>query len=69
MQRGNLNQLPFHAKGPIILSMDEDQKAWLAILGLLEILERFGTVRRPASAKVIPFPTAPEPQTSGSSLG
>jgi hypothetical protein len=36
--------------------MDEDQKAWLAILGLLEILERFGTVRRPAGAKVIPFP-------------
>jgi hypothetical protein len=37
-------------------SVDEDQKAWLAILGLLE---RFGTVREPAGAKAIPFPATP----------
>ena len=33
--------------------MTEDQKNWLAALGLLEVLERYRTVKRP---KVIPFP-------------
>jgi CheY-like chemotaxis protein len=39
--------------------MDDDQKAWLAMLGLLEVLERFGTVKRLAGGKVIPFRPAP----------
>jgi hypothetical protein len=40
--------------------MDEDQKNWLALANLIEVLERFGTVKRPASpGKVIPFPILP----------
>jgi hypothetical protein len=39
--------------------MTEDQKNWLALLGLLEVLERFGTVKRPARGKVIQFPATP----------
>jgi hypothetical protein len=46
--------------------MDDDQKAWLAILGLLEILERFGTVREQVGAKVIPFPASQTPASDDS---
>jgi hypothetical protein len=39
--------------------MTEDQKNWLAVANLLEVLERFGTVKQPASGEVIPFPAVP----------
>jgi hypothetical protein len=36
--------------------MTEDQKNSQAVANLIEVLQRFGTVKRPASGKVIPFP-------------
>jgi hypothetical protein len=39
--------------------MTEDQKKWLAVTNLIEVLERFGTVKLPAPGKVTPFPILP----------
>jgi hypothetical protein len=66
----NLDRLPFCARSFKILDHGRgSEKAWLALLGLLEIFERFGTVREPAGAKVIAFPAAtPQSQKSGSYL-
>jgi hypothetical protein len=48
--------------------MTKNQKNWLALLGLLEVAQRFGTVRRPGRAEVIPFPTkGPSPKASTNS--
>jgi hypothetical protein len=38
--------------------MTEDQKNSQAVSNLIEVLERFGTVKRPPG-KVIPFPILP----------
>ena len=43
--------------GSTAILRHDDQKAWLAMLALLEVLERFGTVRW-AGGKGIPFPPA-----------
>jgi hypothetical protein len=52
--------------------LKDDQKNWLSLLGLLEILQRFGNVKQPERGKVIPFPAKggtkiPSPKTRANS--
>ena len=53
---------------PIIVTMDltEAERNNLAVLNLLEVLRRFGTVRWPA--KVLPFPE-PQPKPTSATMG
>jgi hypothetical protein len=50
-------------RGAILVTMDltEAERNYQAVLNLLEVLQRFGTVKRPS--KVLPFPE-PQPKPS-----
>jgi hypothetical protein len=59
--------VPYCTKTPIIACMTPSEVAdYTAVIGLLEILQRFGTVKRPVT--MLPFPAPLEESTVPSEL-